>query len=103
LALQWYGNKNNDVRGALLSGWKDAKVRYYAVQPKKAKHEAYMTDDDDVAVHQRDVVLHAFELTPSGRLPQPILRAIAEHPYVWWSPQGTPDDPAIDDDEARAD
>jgi hypothetical protein len=102
LALQWYGNKVGDVRGALLPGWKDGKARYYAVQPRKAKHEAYLTADDEVSVHQRDVVLHTFELTPSGKLPQPILRAVAEHPYVWWSPQETPDDPAIDDDDERA-
>jgi hypothetical protein len=103
LALQWYGNKNEDVRDTYLPGWKNGAARYYAAQPKRAKHEAYMTTDDEVSIHQRDVVLHSFELTPSGKLPQPILRAIAEHPYVWWRPKGTPDDPALDDLERRAD
>jgi hypothetical protein len=101
--LQWYGNKNEDVRDTYLPGWKNGAARYYAAQPKRAKHEAYMTTDDEVSIHQRDVVLHSFELTPSGKLPQPILRAIAEHPYVWWRPKGTPDDPALDDLERRAD
>jgi hypothetical protein len=41
---------------------------------------------------QREVLMHSFELTEASMLPEPVLRAIAKHPYVWWDPQHDNDD-----------
>ena len=38
-------------------------------------------------MHQRDIVIHDFKLTERGRLSASVLRAIAEHPNVWWRPE----------------
>ena len=49
-------------------------------------HVPYTTDQDGFSMSQRTVLMHSFDLTDAGMLPEPMLRAIAKHPYVWWDP-----------------
>ena len=87
LQLQWMGNKNNDVRGVYRLGWVSSKgTVYYADTPRALQDKPYTTDMDDIHMNQRDVLMHDFGFTPAGKLTQGILRAVADHPYVWWQP-----------------
>ena len=42
-------------------------------------------DGDELALNQRDILIHSFELTAAQKLPAPMLRAIGRHPHVWWT------------------
>ena len=87
LTLQWMGNKYDDVKGEYLKGWVDSKGKtYYSDVPAKIEHKPYTTTMDQIILNQRDILMHDFKLTPANKLPAPILRAIAQHPKVWWCP-----------------
>jgi hypothetical protein len=88
MKLQWLGNDNNNVKHDFLPGWRSTKRSkpYYSMTPRSASHKPYTTEDDGITMNQRDVLMHSFELTKNSRLPAPLLRAIARHPYVWWDP-----------------
>lgn len=89
LSLQWYGNKENSIKGSYLPGWTTPTKTsiYYAEEKKKTNHTPYTTSMDDISLNQRDVIMHDFELTKTNKLPAPLLRAIARDPYVWWDPE----------------
>jgi hypothetical protein len=55
---------------------------YYTQTPKKATGIPCTTDIDGLRMNQTDVLMHSSDLTDSGRLPAPLLRAIARHPYI---------------------
>ena len=97
MTLQWLGNETNGTAGTFELGWRTSNRpgsrTYYAQTPRKAAGIPYTTDIDELRMNQTDVLMHSFELTDSGRLPAPLLRAIARHPYIWW-------DPLADDDAA---
>jgi hypothetical protein len=90
MRLQWMGNPLNSTNGTYELGWKTTKgsraTIYYGPTASKATHIPYTTDMDELNMNQRDVLIHDFELTNSGRLPAPLLRAIARHPNIWWDP-----------------
>jgi hypothetical protein len=88
MTLQWLGNDNNNVKHDFLPGWRATKRSkpYYSMTPHAASHKPYTTQDDGITMNQRDVLMHGFELTKNSRLPAPLVRAIARHPYVWWDP-----------------
>ena len=87
LMLQWLGNRENDVRGRFELGWLTTKGKpYYAAVPKEIKHKPYTANSDGVEMNQRDVLIHGFELSETGKLPKTMLRSISEHPNVWWKP-----------------
>ena len=90
LLLQWLGNPNENPNDVFQKGWKagDGKT-YYASTPRKLEDEPYTTKHDDITLNQRDILIHDFKLTPSDKLPKAMLRVIAEHPDVWWSPNTT--------------
>ena len=88
LTLQWLGNKKDDVRGNFELGWLNDKGKpYYAPVPKDLEHKPYTANSDGVCMNQRDVLMHSFSLTETGKLPRPMLRTISTHPNVWWSPE----------------
>jgi hypothetical protein len=98
MLLQWMGNARDFVTGTFEPGWvyKDSRRRtsgtiYYRATADRSSHEPYTTAMDDLTMNQRDVLIHGFELTASGHLPAPLLRAIARHPYIWWDPQAPVD------------
>jgi hypothetical protein len=106
LQIHWYGNEGNKVRGTYLPGWtatqrRGKSVTYYAAGPRRPVDTPYMTSDDGVCLHQRDICIHSFALTDTLRLSTPLLRVIAEDAYVWWQPKGTPDDPALNEADER--
>ena len=82
---QWLGNDRNNVRQALKPGWMTKKGNkiYYSETKRAADHIPY-NGHTDVPIHQRDIVLHNFELTKTGMLPKHVLRAISNNPEVWW-------------------
>jgi hypothetical protein len=86
IEYQWLGNKDDNVEGTFLPGWIDSKSKiYYAKEKKDNAHRAY-TGHQDVPMHQRQLVLHDFQLTRENRLKANVRRGIAEHPNVWWVP-----------------
>ena len=91
LKLQWYGNSADDIKSTFEPGWTTSKKgkAYYTVSKREAHHLPYTTCMDGITMNQRDVLIHSFQLTKSERLPAPLLRAIAKHPYVWWDPKAT--------------
>ena len=90
LELQWLGNASNNTKGPYDLGWKGPRGFYYAPEPRKQSHKPYTAADDNVVLNQKDIVMHGFELTATGLAPEPLLRAIARSPLVWWDPQATP-------------
>lgn len=87
LTLQWLGNRAEDVKGCFQLGWLTAKGRpYYAAVPKNVDDKPYTANSDGVELNQRDVLIHGFELSTTGKLPKTMLRSISEHPNVWWKP-----------------
>jgi hypothetical protein len=106
LLIRWYGNESNAVRGTYLPGWKATgrggrRTIYYADARRRTVDTPYMTGDDGLCLHQRDVCIHSFALTNALRLSMPLLRVIAGDPLVWWQPLGTPDDPALNEADER--
>jgi hypothetical protein len=99
MQLQWLCNPSSSTGGVYEPGWKASTAAnaraYYADHATRSHHVPYTTDMDGLHMNQRDVLIHGFELTPGGRLPAPLLRAIARHPYVWWDPLATKKDAAI--------
>ena len=87
LQLQWLANDKDDPYGTFKPGWlpsgKHAKP-YYAETQARGRHVAYTAEADGIHMNQRDVVVHSFELTPSHKLPAPLLRALSAHAYIWW-------------------
>ena len=95
MRLQWLGNRDDSLTGTLEPGWKHRGgrgVAHYSTTAPTVAHVPYTTAMDDLHMNQRDVLIHGFELTASGHLPAPLLRAIAKHPYVWWDPTAPEDD-----------
>ena len=85
LNLQWLGNANNKVKGPYEPGWNSStRKQYYAAEARRATHSAYTAAQDKVKLNQRDVIMHGFELTKGGMLPEALLRAIARNPLIWW-------------------
>ena len=82
LKLQWYGNKTDNPNGTFHPGWWTTKKQsfYYAKTPKQLDHEPFLADDSKLRMHQRDVALHDFELTKTGRIPAQLHRQIKEMP-----------------------
>jgi hypothetical protein len=102
LLIRWYGNESNRPQGTYLPGWKATRrggerTVYYADARKRSVDTPYMTSDDGVCLHQRDITIHSFALTNTFRLSTPLLRVIARDVYVWWEPKGTPDDPELNE------
>ena len=106
MRLQWLGNPTDSTGGTYELGWKasgGANSRpYYEAHARRATHQPYTTEMDGLTMNQRDVLIHGFELTAGGRLPAPLLRAIARHPYVWWDPLAIKKDAAPTTDTAVA-
>ena len=88
MKLQWLGNKNSLPYGTFKTGWirKNGNV-YYSDTPENIRDKPYTTSSEGIEFNQRDVQMHNFELTPTGKIPQPMLRAIAHNPRVWWTPK----------------
>ena len=87
ISYQWYGNIDNKVEGIIKPGWLDANGKiYYADKKKCSSHRPY-EGQETTPMHQRDIVIHDFKLTQRGHLSTNVLRAIAEHPNVWWRPE----------------
>ena len=89
LLIRWYGNESNRPQGTYLPGWKATRrggerTVYYADARKRSVDTPYMTSDDGVCLHQRDITIHSFALTNTFRLSTPLLRVIARDVYVWW-------------------
>ena len=83
--LQWLGNSRNNVLGVFQKGWRSQSGRiYYGDAPRDIEDEPYTTQHDGIVQNQRDVLMHDFDLTPAGKLPTPLIRAVSDHPYVWW-------------------
>ena len=83
---QWLGNDRNNVRQTLKPGWTTKKGdKIYYSDKKRAKDHTPYNGHDDVPIHQRDIVIHSFELTKAGMLPKHVLRAISNNPDVWWT------------------
>ena len=94
LQMQWLSNAQGRPKGPYAPGWTPPTITkpYYATTPKYPSHVPYTTDLDGFCMSQREVLMHSFELTEAGMLPEPVLRAIAKHPYVWWDPLHDNDD-----------
>ena len=88
MRMQWYGNTHSKPEGKYEPGWvTPQQATYYAPTPLATSDKPYLTEVDKVTMHQRDVLLHSFQLTNRGKLPEALLRKIAEHPLVWWQPK----------------
>jgi hypothetical protein len=96
LDIQWLGTNGDNMkpqRAALQLGWlpKTKFEPYYNTVRRNNHHKQYkVADDYDIPFHQEDVVLHSFDLTDSKKLPAPVVRAISEHPSIWWTQEDTP-------------
>ncbi len=88
LQLHWLSNTQGRTKGPYAPGWTTPTITkpYYAVTPKYPSHVPYTTDLDGFSMSQREILMHSFDLTETGMLPEKMLRAIAKHPYVWWNP-----------------
>ena len=83
--LQWLGNAKNTVNGKFEKGWKKTNgTIYYNNIPKNISDEPYTIEDSNIRMNQRDVIMHDFDLTISGYLPKPLIRAIEKHPLIWY-------------------
>ena len=76
---QWWGNATNNNAGIFKPGWLRSKHPsvYYSSRKLHPKHATYM-GQHDIPIKQRDIVVHSFQLTATGRLPQNVIRALAE-------------------------
>jgi hypothetical protein len=82
MILQWLGNPAENPHGTFLKGWQTPNGNhYFADTPRNLRDEPLLTKID---FNQRDVIIHNFDFTPTGKLTQPVLRAISEHPDIWW-------------------
>ena len=88
LQLHWLSNTQGRPKGPYAPGWTTPTIMkpYYAATPKYQSHVPYTTELDGFCMNQREILMHGFDLTEGGMLPEPMLRAIAKHPYVWWDP-----------------
>ena len=81
------GQREQQPGRHLREGWlSKAGNVYYAAVPRSTVDTPYQTCEEDIVLNQRDVLMHDFTLTPAGKLPQPLLRAVSDHPKVWWQP-----------------
>ena len=88
MTLQWLGNNNYLPNGTFKKGWVRSNGNvYYSDTPESTADKPYTALHEDIVFNQRDVQMHDFELTPAGRIPQSMLRAIAYNPRVWWAPK----------------
>jgi hypothetical protein len=89
--LQWYGNDYNDPMGTHLPGWWTPKIgdndqeSYFRAAPKHISHEKFTAEDSGVVMHQRDVLLHNFELTQEGRIPPQLQKKLIQMPDIDWT------------------
>ena len=88
MTLQWLGNPSENPHGTFLKGWQIPNgAHYFADTPRSLRDQPLLAKID---YNQRDVIIHNFDLTPTGKLTQPVLRAISEHPDIWWELGQTP-------------
>jgi len=88
--LQWLGNSGNNPIGTYEPGWMTKEnAIYYATSPRKLTDLPYTAEMTGITMNQRDVLMHNFELTGAAKIPKPLLRSIADHPLVWWTPTTT--------------
>jgi hypothetical protein len=89
LELQWLSNDQNNPQGKYYPGWMKSyasnAARYFAAAKKSANHKVYTAAFDGVHLHQKDDLIHGFNLDSDCRLSEPLLRIIGEHPHVWWN------------------
>ena len=87
IEFQWYGNPSYNMEQAIQPGWipkaqdkvdnvQPGKVRY-TDQPSAAHPTPYRGKHASVTLGMRDVIIHSFRLTPSGRIPAGVRRIIA--------------------------
>ena len=77
ILYQWYGNPTKQARDQYKPGWvRSARPNlYYQEKPKHNSHQPYF-GHEDMPIHQRDVLLHGFELTQGSRLPKGVINAL---------------------------
>jgi hypothetical protein len=76
---QWLGNATNNNNGSFLPGWTRTTHPniYYSETRKHHSHKPYL-GNNDVAIKQKDIILHGFTLTEARKLPAAVRRALAE-------------------------
>ena len=86
LTFQWYTAKGKSATTRFLPMWESGRTRYNAKCKSAAAHKPYTNagEGDAMAAHQRDVVIHGFQLTPTGYLPKDVLDACREEASIWW-------------------
>ena len=79
LEYQWLANTYDNNKGTFQLGWMRTTHPqiYYADKPKHHTHKPYM-GSDEIAVMQKDIILHGFTLTPTERLPAAVRRALED-------------------------
>ena len=74
---QWLGNTANNNKGSFLPGWTRTTHPnvYYAEIRKHHSHKPYL-GHGDIAIKQKDIILHGFTLTVTRKLPASVRRAL---------------------------
>jgi len=78
ILYQWWGNSKNNNNADFKPGWKRKTNPpiYYAECKKHHSHVPYL-GHLDLKVHQRDILLHGFELTSTNKLTVGIKKALS--------------------------
>jgi hypothetical protein len=83
MEFQWWGNSAENNLDILKPGWVNSSGKgiYYADEKKLLDHRPH-SGGNEVVVRQNQLILHGFQLTPQGRLPANVVRALKEDDRV---------------------
>ena len=87
--FQWLSNYKGDVLGTYNEGWRDTrdnKITWTAPRGSAKKRYVPLTGEDytDEIISDSDVIVHSFQLTSRKKLPQDVLKALSDDPYISW-------------------
>jgi hypothetical protein len=76
IRYQWYEPSDvTDIKGTFLPWWWDGADSYRAAQPRMPGHLPFTGDNCGIALTQRDLTIHIFDLDNNYEIPKQIVDA----------------------------
>jgi transposase InsO family protein len=83
LTIQWYGNRNNILKGTYRPGWLDrSSMAYYNEKPKHYKNKKYTNTWDPTNLNiilDEHIIAHGFSLLSNDKIPATVWNLLHEH------------------------
>jgi hypothetical protein len=86
IKYQWYEPSDvTTIDGAFLPCWWDGFDSYRSAQPRMLNHLPFSGNNCGIALTQRDLTLHSFDLDINYELPEQIIDVCSSRTEIWWA------------------